>query len=101
MLTTWHLQDNSYSQGQTSNNQTIVPYFSLDCTCTGSWVKSIFRSSLCSEFKVKISEIAICFTLNVKLKHFPSRSFTFHLAILLNEHSTSIQPAMMPKYGQK
>ena len=53
-------------------------------------MKSIFKSPLRSEFEVKICEIAICFTLNVKLKPFSDQSFTFHLAILLNEHSISV-----------
>ena len=35
-------------------------------------------------------EIAIYVILNVKLKPFPDQSFTFHLAILLNEHSISV-----------
>ena len=50
-------------------------------------MKSIIRSPLRSEFEVKMCEIAICVILHVKLKPFPDRSFTFHLAILLNEHS--------------
>ena len=53
-------------------------------------MKSIIRSPLRSEFEVKMCEIAICVILHVKLKPFPDRSFKFHLAILLNEHSISV-----------
>ena len=53
-------------------------------------MKSIIRSPLRSEFEVKMCEIAICVILNVKLKPFPDQSFTFHLAILLNEHSIGV-----------
>ena len=53
-------------------------------------MKSIFRSPLHSVFEVKICEIAIGYILNVKLKPSSDQSFTFHLAILLNEHSISI-----------